>query len=90
MQLVCRPQNLRESIEKGLYGSEKNHKNWGSLHSFPHMPKMQIESSKKVCVGDRRKIAALQQSRHIFLYVGWQYLVLIPDGYSGFLKIMLL
>lgn len=83
MQLVCRPKNLKENTEKGLYGSEKNHKNWGNLDS------QKYSQAKKVCVGDRRKIAALQQSTHGFVYAGWQALVLL-DCLSAFLKIMLL
>lgn len=46
-QLVCTPPNLKE---KGLYGSKKNHKNCGSLHSFPYTPKILIEWSKKKSV----------------------------------------
>lgn len=85
--LLCRPQNLRESTEKGLRGLKRTTK-LGSLHNFPHMPKIQIETSEKICVGGR-KIAALEQSRHRFVYIGWQYLGPILNCH-GFLMIMLL
>lgn len=47
VQLACRPRNLGESTEKGSHGSEKNYNSCGSLHSLPHTPKIQMESSKK-------------------------------------------
>lgn len=61
-------QKSKRKHRKGLYGSEKNHKNWGNLDS----QKKSLSQAKKVCVGDRRKIAALQQSTHGFVYAGWQ------------------
>lgn len=76
-----------------VFLSFKNFKNFlsfKSFHSFQHTPKLQTELSKKIFVGDKRKIAALQQSSHSFVYVGWQYFVLTLDCCSGFLKIMVL
>lgn len=71
-------------IEKGFCGSENNHKNWVSLDNQKHS----LSQAKNVCVSERRKIAALQQSRHGFVYIGWQDLLLL-GCLSVFLKIML-
>lgn len=71
-----RHKNRGESI----YGPGKNHKIRKVFHNFTHLPKIKIETSEKFCIDERRKTAALEQSRHGFVCVGWHYLV--PCGLS--------
>lgn len=67
MQLVCRPPNLRVSIEKDLYGSEKNHKTSGSLHSQKYISS---KAKKSVLVTEEKLLPCSKVDIALFMLAG--------------------